>query len=228
MKDYARVILAIALVAGGIFIMKDHFFRYISRVLNIAFQEAISLGMLMLTIVMLIVMFLTIWANNKASLEQINAIKLATLEHIGAIKNSTQAYIDNFKDEERRRKDALLSALILEYTENIRWVNDTIGKEKELTDEGKDGKVALAVFSDEAYQANLQNATIDNPTLLDKIVQLYSAFKLFQNFLDTANKPFISSASRAKTLGNLIRQMKENLDNIMALREEIINYRRLK
>ena len=39
-------------------------------------------------------------------------------------------------EADKNRKRALLSALILEYKENVRWIKDTIAKEKELTDEG--------------------------------------------------------------------------------------------
>ncbi|MCX5698184.1 MAG: hypothetical protein NTX01_00575 [Candidatus Omnitrophica bacterium] len=224
MADTLRIVAMALMVIIALFIGAAPIARYFSKSLNITTQDSISIIILILNFLAILVMIITIYANNKSSMEQINTIKNATVDQINAIKMATQNYIDKNEEFNKNKRKALLSALLLEFKENIRWVKDTIVLENELTDESISGRVALAVFSSEAYQANLQNATIDDAKLLDRLVQVYSAFKLFQNFLDTANKPMISSQSRAQTLSGLIKQLKENQNSLEGILVELLKY----
>lgn len=198
--------------------------KHISRTFNFSTQESFSAIMLLTNLFVIGLMILSILFNNESTRRQIDAVKYATLEQIATIEKTTREHLDNIENADKQRKSALLSALLLEYKENIRNIEEIVGNEEMYVDPTDKGGIPHNKFSFEAYQANLNNATIDDNVLIDKIVQVYSGLKLWQAFLDMAKTSMLSKESRVKTLRNAIIQMKENLNKLKETQAEIKVY----
>ena len=227
MKDIAKLFGGILLVFIAVMLIRPVFIKKFSWFFDMTVQDTFSFIMLLLTLLMLIMMWVTIMENNKASLEQINTIKSATIEQIQAIKDATKEHINRIEDFEKKSNKALLSALILEYEENLRQVNYVLKEEKTCVDT-KCGDIPLLVISNEAYQAVLDKGIITNEVLINKIVRVYTSFKLYQNYIDAAKQ----AASRndymikASNLSMLIKIIKDNHAATVEALEELLKFKK--
>lgn len=226
-----KIISSLLLVAIAIFLL--FIFAYFLGLLPITqylskyfTQESLNFFMLISNFIVIVIMVLAILFSHESSKEQILTIKDTTMRQIKTIKRATQNHIDKIEETTKRSKKALLSAFLLEYKENHRNIKEIISYEKQYADNTEQGKIPQNIFSFEAYQANLNNVTIDNPELLDKIVQVYSGLKLFQSFIAMAKAPMLSRSSCADYLRTAIDMMKENLIQIENIYEEILEYKK--
>jgi len=201
------------LAKGGVKGLKDHIKQYSFNSLTSAFNFTAIL-----------IMLLAIILNYKVSNEHMKALRETTTEQITAIRDASQDYIENIEYSDRRRKEALLSALLVEYKENLRIVKDIIKKEEIYTDE-KGRMIPYDIFSYEAYDANLNNGTIKDPALLDEVVKIYQVTKLYQRFLDTGMISNVSRDSVIKSLGKAINTMKANLSLTEQIQAKIEKYK---
>lgn len=146
-------------------------------------------------------------------------------EQTRTLKSSTQNYINTMQEFNTKSKVALLSALVLEHKSNIRIMKDIVAREKEYTDMNSDA-ICLSKFSTEAYQANLFNATIDDSTLLNEIVQLYSVIKTLQNSLDKINLSTLRT-TKIENAREVIKNIKENEKQMEETLNKIIQYNKV-
>ncbi|MDD5130758.1 MAG: hypothetical protein PHS66_06925 [Candidatus Omnitrophica bacterium] len=216
MNDAVRLAISIILIAIVAFLGFPSLVRVFSNIFKISLLEAVSIVTLLSNFIMIAIMIVTIFVSNQSSLEQINSIK-----------NSTQVYINKTEEFNTMTKDALMSALLLEYKDNLRQAQEIVDSENLYIQQTSDS-FPFNVFSHEAYQANLNNATFNDPVLLEKIVQAYAAFKLFQNFLDSSKLPQMTKEYRRSNIAKLIKMIKENLTVFLAIEQEIISYRKLR
>ena len=224
MKDTWKILFGLILFLSAWLIMREPLARVLSKALNISPQEVANSLNVLLNTLMLVMMFVTILVSNQSSLDQIATIKASTVEQIKTIQSTTQRHLDSVDRINKESKKALLSALILELKNNLRSMEEMIAKESVYTDSSGKGMVALNIFSFEAYQANLDNATIDDPILIDKMVQTYGGLKLIQRFIDAADKPMVPRQYQADTLGRAIKQMKDNFETLKTFIGEVVEY----
>lgn len=227
MSDIAKFSIGLIIIISGVLVIWIPLSRYIAKLLNATIQDAatISIVMLILNILALVIMVITIFANNKSSMDQIRAIKVSTMEQIGAIKTATQDHINKIEQFDKRSKGALLDALIVEYSDNLVNINDILKHEKEYCDETEKGRIAYNIFINEAFKANLINATIDNSELLHKIVRVYMILQFYQVRMESARTPNLNSNARVENFNIIIKSIKDNLERFKLLKEEIIQYK---
>jgi len=194
------------------------------KLLSIVIKHPNNSFTLLINLMMISLMIYSISVSYEIFNRQLIVSKEDTLCQIEALRNSTREHINKIEEFEKKSKEALLVALILEYKENIRNMNEIVSKEAEYVDETK-SSVPNNKFSFEAYQANLNNATIDSATLLDKIVQIYNYFKLSQSFMDLAKTSNISNEARVENLRRAINMMKDNRDLFKKILIEMAEYR---
>ncbi len=214
MNDLLKLAISIILISIGIFFGFSPLLKIFSAIFKISILESASIVTVLINFIMIFIMIITIFINNKSSREEIKSIK-----------ESTQTYINKTEEFNKRTKSALLSALLLEYKENIRLVKEVIA-ERDLYINQASENTPLTVFSFETYQANLNNATIDNPALLDPIVKIYSSFKLFQSYFEANKLPHQTKEFRAQNMKKVIENMEANLSEYAKIEQEIISYKK--
>lgn len=202
------------------------FKRYISKTFNVSIQDVFGFLMLSLNCFAIIIMLITIDSGEKSSTAQIKTIKDATMDEIKAIKNATQDYISKLENQDKTTKSSLLSAMIIEYNNNILIMNDILKNEAAYTNtnEGKQ-YVGQYRFSYEALQANLNNGTISDSVLLDKVLKIYSITRFIQNYIDDARSPEISNIGRANSYKDAIKKITLSQKLIETTLLEMIKYK---
>lgn len=225
MKDSIKIVLAIILIVVAGLLMRTSLIKYIQKS-NISAQDSLGIVMITLNILMLFFMVQTILENNRSSMAQIKAIDVSTTKQIEAIKTVTQNHINALEEFERKSKDALLSALILEYKENVHQMQYILEQEKIWIDP-KNTDAPMSIFSCEAYQANLNKGTIDDADWIDVLVRVYTSFKLYQSYVDAVKININSGNITAKVanLNTLMKHIRHNLNDTIRFQKEMLNYK---
>ena len=224
MNDMIRIGTAFIVGVIALFLGLPPLIKHFYKIFGPSTQEHLGIAMLLTNLIAIIIMVGAILFNNISSAKQISAIKSTTTEQVNAIKNAAQSYIDTMQKFDKDSKKALLSALLLEYESNLGFIKQFISKEKLYADE-KGTSVSVHEFSFEAYQANLNNATIDDSSLLNKMVAIYGTLKVEQNRIDLAALPGIPRCDRVASLKKAIKEMKNAMPHFEALREDISKYK---
>ncbi|MFH2139152.1 MAG: hypothetical protein ABII88_11710 [Candidatus Omnitrophota bacterium] len=135
--------------------------------------------------------------------EKISTIEEVTEAKIEAHQRSIKEYLATLREVELNRKRALLIALVNECSNNLDAIRhlDKM-QEKELEERWTFPQIT---FSYEAYQANMNNATIDKFELMDGIVDIYCNLKIIQNFIDNARNPVFTIEARRAYLRQAVR-----------------------
>ena len=224
--DALKIIIMALMMIVALIIGAAPMARYLSKSLDVTIQDSVGIIVLILNFLAIVVMIITIYANNKSSADQINTIKNATSAQIDAIKAATQNHINLLEEFERKSRDTLLCALILEYKENLHQMKYILEHEKEWCDL-KNTKAPMSIFSCEAYQANLNRGTIDDVSWIDVLVRVYTSFKLYQSYVDAVKNNIADGNFTAKVdnLNTLMEHIRHNLDDTVRFQEVIIEYK---
>ena len=157
--------------------------------------------------------------------KQIEALKNTTAQQIEAIKDATQNHINRIEEFDKKSKDALLSALISEYKENLHQMKTILEGEDKYIDMTKN-LIPISTFPSEAYQANLNNATIADDILLNEIVRVYTAFNLYTGYLEAAKMMRSDKIAKVNNIKSLITAIKSNFVKTTEVYQKIIDYKK--
>ncbi len=214
MNDLFKLSVSIILISIGIFFGFPPLIKIFSAIFKVTISESTSIITVLINFIMIFIMIITIFISNKSSQEEIKSIK-----------ESTQSYINKTEEFNKKTKSALLSALLLEFKENIRLVRDTVADRDLYINQAAAYSPSIA-FSFETYQANLNNATIDNYELLDQIVKVYSSFRIFQGIFEINKLPHQTKEFREKNIKKVIENMEVNLNEYTKIEQEIASYKK--
>lgn len=214
MNDLLKLAVSTILISIGIFFSFSPLLKMFSSMFKVSILESTSIVTVLINFIMIFIMIITIFITNKSSREQIEGIK-----------ESTQTYINKTEEFNKKTKSALMSALLLEYKENIRLVRDIVDDSNLYIDQASLYSPSIA-FSFESYQANLNNATIDNYALLDQIVKVYSSFRIFQGIFEINKLPHQTKEFREENIKKVIENMRVNLNEYTKIEQEIASYRK--
>lgn len=154
--------------------------------------------------------------QGKVSTEaKIQAILSASEDQIDDHRKNTEQYLEFLAKSEKERKRALLIALINECANNLNAINHLSEMATDQVEER--WKFPQITFSYEAYQANLNNATIETAELVIHMVDVYCNLKIIQNFIDNARNPVFTIEARRAYLKQAVR----NGSNLQAVFQQV-------